>query len=99
KIDITNYPASTFFGTFLPSGKPGKYDLAEFENNYPYDPDDASGFSCAQVPSAANNYGGENYSFYCNKQLDQLFLQEQSTDSASARQQIFNQIHQVYLTN
>lgn len=99
KIDITNYPASTFFGTFLPGGKPGKYDLAEFENNFPYDPDDSSAFSCSQVPSAANNYGGENYSFYCNKQLDQLYLQEEATDSTSARQQIFNQIHQIYLTD
>ena len=29
KIDITYYPASTFFGTILPKGKPGQYDIAE----------------------------------------------------------------------
>jgi len=98
KIDIQNYPASTFFGTFLPAGKPGKYDLAEFENNFPYDPDDASEFSCAAIPTAANSYSGANFSFYCNKQLDSLFLKEQATDNASARQQIFDQIHQIYLT-
>jgi peptide/nickel transport system substrate-binding protein len=98
KLDITNYPASTFFGTFLPQGVVGKYDLAEFENSYTYDADDASGFSCAQVPSAANSYGGQNYSFYCNHQLDQLFTQEQSTADYNQRQQIFNQIHQIYLT-
>lgn len=98
KIDITNYPASTFFGTFMPAGKAGQYDMAEFENNFPYDPDDASEFSCAQVPSAANSFGGQNFSFYCNPALDKLFVQEQQTDSASARQAIFNQIHQIYLT-
>ena len=81
KIDIQNYPASTFFGTFLPAGKPGKYDLAEFENDFPYDADDASEFACAAVPSAANSYGGQNFSFYCNKKLDSLLLQEQATDS------------------
>lgn len=98
KIDIQNYPASTFFGTFLPAGK-SNYDLAEFENDFPYDPDDASEFSCAAVPSAANSYGGQNFAFYCNKQLDSLFLQEQATDNASARQQVFNKIHQIYLTD
>jgi len=99
KLDIANYPASTFFGTFLPQGQVGKYDLAEFENSYVYDPDDASGFSCAQIPTAANSYGGQNFSFYCNKQLDQLFTQEQTTADPTTRQNIFNQIHQIYLTD
>jgi peptide/nickel transport system substrate-binding protein len=98
KIDIQNYPASTFFGTFLPAGKPGKYDLAEFEDSFTYDADDSSLESCAQIPSAANSYSGGNFSFYCNKQLDSLFLKEESTDNPSARQQIFDQIHQIYLT-
>ncbi len=99
KLNISNYPASTFFGTFLPQGVVGKYDLAEFENSFTYDADDASGFSCAQVPSAANSYGGQNFSFYCNKQLDQLFTQEQTGTTPAARQQAFNQIHQIYLTD
>ena len=50
KLDISNYPASTFFGTFLTSGIPGKYDIAEFENSYVYDADDASAFACNQIP-------------------------------------------------
>jgi peptide/nickel transport system substrate-binding protein len=99
KLDITNYPASTFFGTFLPQGQVGKYDLAEFENSYTYDADDASGFACAQIPTAANSYGGANFSFYCNHQLDKLFTQEQTTADPAARQAVFNQIHQIYLTD
>ncbi|MBV9709589.1 MAG: peptide ABC transporter substrate-binding protein [Ktedonobacteraceae bacterium] len=99
KLNITNYPASTFFGTFLPQGQIGKYDIAEFENSYTYDADDATGFSCAQIPSAANSYGGANFSFYCNHTLDNLFTQEQSTADLTARQNIFNQIHQIYLTD
>jgi peptide/nickel transport system substrate-binding protein len=98
KINITNYPGSTFFGTFLPQGVIGKYDMGEWENSYTYDADDVSEYSCAQVPSAANSYGGQNYAFYCNQQLDKLFLQEESTADYNARQQIFNQIHQLYLT-
>jgi peptide/nickel transport system substrate-binding protein len=45
KMDIQNYPASTFFGTFMPNGK---HDMAEFENSYTYDSDDASLLACSQ---------------------------------------------------
>lgn len=99
KIDITNYPADTFFGSFLPQAVPGKYDIAEYEDSYTYDADDASSFACSQIPTAANNYSGGNYSVYCNRQLDKLFIQEQSTAVPSARQEIFDQIHQIYLTD
>jgi peptide/nickel transport system substrate-binding protein len=50
------------------------------------------------VPSAANNYGGQNFSFYCNPQVDKLQVAEQSTADYNQRQQAFNQLHQVYLT-
>lgn len=99
KLNITYYPASTFFGTVLPNGKPGQYDIAEFEENFGYDADDSALESCAAIPSAANSFGGGNFSFYCNHHLDQLFTQEESTTNANQRQQIFNQIHQTYLTD
>ena len=99
KINIVYYPASIFFGTVLPNGKPGQYDLAEFENSFGYDADDSSDFACNQIPSAANQFGGGNFSFYCNPQLDKLFTAELSTTDVNQRQQIFNQIHQIYLTD
>jgi ABC-type transport system substrate-binding protein len=49
--------------------------------------------SCDQIPPT-----GENYTFYCNPALDALYRQEQATVDPGVRQQIFNQIHQVYLT-
>ncbi len=99
KIGLIYYPASVFFGTVLPNGKPGQYDLAEFENSFGYDADDSSNFACNQIPSAANQFGGGNFSFYCNPQLDKLFTEELSTVDVDARQQIFNSIHQIYLTD
>jgi len=42
---------------------------------------------------------GFNIDFYCNAQLDKLFQQEQQTVSPAARQQIFDQEHQLYLTD
>src|SRR5579883_1390304 len=94
QLDITNYPASTFFSTFLTGGVPGKYDIAEFETSFSYDADDYSLLACSQIPPA-----GFNITFYCNHQLDSLYAQEESTAEPNARQQIFNQIHQIYLTD
>lgn len=90
KIDIQNYPASTFFGKFLPNGK---HDLAEFENSYTYDGDDTSLLACDQQGTQ-----GQNWSFYCSQQMDNLLHQEQQSASPDVRQQAFNQIYQIELT-
>jgi len=102
KIDIQNYPASTFFGPFLTGGNPspptgavaGRYDIAEFEDSWTYDADDSSLFACSQLP-----LNGFNINFYCNQQLDNLLVQEQTTSDPNKRQQVFNQEHQIYLTD
>ncbi len=93
EIDITNYPASTFFGTFLPGGVAGKFDMAEYEDSFTYDADDYTLLACSQIPPK-----GGNYTRYCNPALDKLYVQEETTGDPAARQQIFNQIHQIYLT-
>ena len=101
KLDIQNYPAVTFYGPFLNGGKAspptgaiaGRYDIAEFDNYLNYDPDDSILFACNQVPPI-----GLNQSYYCNPALDKLFAQEQATLDPGIRQQIFIQIHQLYLT-
>ncbi len=98
KIDISNYPASTFFGTFLPQGVIGKYDLGEFTQTYTYDSDDSALTSCSQIPTKANSYSGENFSFYCNPAIDALQKQEQSSADPTIRQDAFNKLHQIYLT-
>ncbi len=99
KLDIQNYPAGTFFGTLLPTGKPDKYMLSEFENTWTYDADDSSILACNQIPTPANSYSGANFSFYCNKALDALFAQELGTTDAKVRQDAFNKIHQIELTS
>jgi len=100
KLVIQNYPASTFFGPFMNGGKAspasgavsGKFDISEFEDSFTYDADDASLMACNQAPPNGSNFGS-----YCNKQLDTLFTQEQQTADPTARQQIFDQIHAIYL--
>ncbi len=92
KVDIMNYPASTFFGNVLPTGKPGQYDIAEFASNGTYDPDNALILACSEK-------GTGNLAFYCNPQMDALFTQEQSTGASTARQQAFDGINQLEVTD
>jgi peptide/nickel transport system substrate-binding protein len=96
KLDIQNYGSQTFFGSFLPLGKPsppsgavaGSNDIAEFADNPgTYDPDDSSLVPCNQYP------------YYCNSALSVLYKEELETADAGQRQQIFSQIHQIYLTD
>jgi peptide/nickel transport system substrate-binding protein len=101
KLDIHNYPSGTFFGPFLKGGKAspstgavvGRYDIAEWAWAFGYDPDDSTMLSCDQIPPK-----GINWEFYCNPALDALYTQELATTDAGVRQQIFHQIHQIYLT-
>lgn len=93
KLDIKNYPAITFYLSFLTDGKPGTYDIAEFENSFNYNADDSSLLSCNQIPPK-----GFNIDFYCNNALDALYTQERATVDPTVRQNIFNQIHQIYLS-
>lgn len=93
KINITNVPASTFFGPFLNNGQ---HDLAEFEDSFTYDPNDSSLLACDQIPPPGGQ--GGNWTFHCDPTMEKLLKQEQQTADPVARQAIFNQEHQILLT-
>jgi peptide/nickel transport system substrate-binding protein len=101
KLDIQNYNFATFLSSLLPGGKAspptgavaGRYDIAEFERNWTYDPDDSQMLSCDQIPPK----GGTNIDFYCDPALDPLYKQELATVDAYSRQGIFTQIQKIYL--
>src|SRR5262249_11022907 len=101
QLDIQNYPGEEIFNHLLPGGQAspptgavaGRYDIAEYETAPGnYDPDDSGLLSCDQIPPK-----GYNWTFYCNPALDKLFTQEQATADAGVRQQLFVQIHRIYL--
>jgi ABC-type transport system substrate-binding protein/serine/threonine protein kinase len=106
KLDIQNYSFEKFFppnSSFLSGGKSspptgavaGRYDIAEFAISWNYDPDDSWLLSYDQIPPKGV---GSNIDFYCNHALDALYQQELATADDGARQNIFHQIHQIYLT-
>src|SRR6266702_1154512 len=101
KLDIQNYPNDVFWVTVVPVGKAsppsgavaGRYDIGEWADGFGYDPDDSTLLSCAQFTRKGRNYG-----FYCNPALDALYQQELTTVDAGARQAVFRQLHEFYLT-
>jgi ABC-type transport system substrate-binding protein/serine/threonine protein kinase len=101
KLDIQNYAIPTMISLML-GGKASppigavadRYDIAEIGNALAYDPDDSSLLSCDQFPPQ-----GFNINFYCNHALDALYQQEVATLDPGLRQQIFMNIHQIYLTD
>jgi len=92
KLDIMNYPASTFFGSLLPAGVPGKYDIAEFAESGAYDPDNSVLLTCAEK-------GIANFAFYCNPQMEALQKQQLSTGDPTARKAAFDGINQLEVTD
>ncbi len=102
KLDIQNYPEIQYF-SWIVGAKPSpltgaladRYDIAEFAVNFFYDPDDSALLGCDQSLS----YGGDNAGSYCNPALDALYKQEVTTPDAGVRQKIFEQIHNIYLTD
>src|SRR6202162_3962014 len=92
KLDIMNYPASTFFGSLLPAGQPGKYDIAEFAESGAYDPDNSILLTCAEK-------GSGNLAFYCSQQMDALQKQQLATGDPTARQKAFDGINQLEVTD
>jgi len=92
KVDIMNYPASTFFGSVLPAGKPGQYDIAEFAESGAFDPDNSILLTCAEK-------GLGNFAFYCTSQMETLQKQQLSTGDNTARQTAFDGINQLEVTD
>ncbi|HEX5159512.1 MAG TPA: peptide ABC transporter substrate-binding protein [Ktedonobacterales bacterium] len=99
KIDVNNFPSSTFFGPILfPSDHKydkanDQWDIAEFENSIGVDPDNHLIWTSTQVPSQ----GGQNLTYYNNPQVDQWEAQQLQAVDQTQRKQLFHQIHEQIL--
>jgi peptide/nickel transport system substrate-binding protein len=102
KLDIQNYSEDGLYGTLLPRGDASPptgavadhYDIAEYGNQFGYDPDDSFLWACDQIPP-----NGFNFSFYCNPALDALYQQELRAVEPGTRQKLFDGIHNIDLTD
>jgi peptide/nickel transport system substrate-binding protein len=95
KIDVVNYPSSTFFGPILfpTDAKYAKsnpqWDIAEFENSLGVDPDTHLIWESNETPPA----GGQNLTYYSNPQVDQWEAQQLQAVNQTQRAQLFHEIH------
>jgi peptide/nickel transport system substrate-binding protein len=102
KLDIQNYPGPQFFHSILGTGVAspptgavaGRFDIAELGWSYGYDPDDSGFLACDQVWPE-----GENFGSYCNPALKALFQQELATAEPGVRQNLFVQMHLIFVTD
>jgi peptide/nickel transport system substrate-binding protein len=101
KLDIQNYPNHQFFYSILgpgvaspPTGAvAGRFDIAEVAWGYGYDPDDSALLACDQTWPT-----GENFGSYCNPALDALIQGELAAPDPGLRQNLFDQLHLIEVT-
>lgn len=98
-VELINHPSDIFFAGYSENGPIalGDYDIAQWSSQpaaYP-DPDTAR-WMCNQIPGPDNPVGN-NWNFYCNPQLDELFVLQAATVDTTARIAIFEDIERTLL--
>lgn len=95
-----NYPASEFFGSWANNGinASGSYDIGQYANNTaltnPANVTVNEGLSCEQRVSE-DNPGGQNYTGYCNEEVDAAGAVTLSSLDADERQEAANTIQSI----
>jgi peptide/nickel transport system substrate-binding protein len=94
---IENVPYDIFFEGYGNGGPiyTGQYDMAGWsDGSYPDPGSGAYYWLCDQIPSDENPTGG-NFELYCDKDMDVLLRQQDTTVDTQARKTIFDRIEQM----
>jgi peptide/nickel transport system substrate-binding protein len=85
-LDLKGYSGQQMFGGFSQGGiyQTGHFDLAWYTMTLGVDPDSSGRFSCASIPP-----NGQNYSRYCNREVDAAEAAGLSTFDAAARKRAY----------
>jgi len=93
-VELFNIDSGAFFSTSGEGGPTanGQFDLFEYSLRTTDFPDPSTNdFLCSRIPSSEAP-DGENWSYLCNEQLDELFKLQLTQINPSERQQTFHQI-------
>jgi peptide/nickel transport system substrate-binding protein len=95
-VELLNDSSDVFFNSYGDKGPvaTGQYDIAEWSTSPAFPDPDMVDFRCKEIPSDQNP-AGSNWSFLCDKELDDLFNKETATVDATARTPIFFQIEKI----
>lgn len=95
-VIIENYESNQFFIGYAEGGPmaTGQFDIATWSSNPNFPDPDTVRFQCSQVPSD-DNLAGDNWNYFCDPALDELFEQQRVTTDYDARVAIWHQIDQM----
>ena len=89
KLHVKNYDKTTLFDTVIPHLH---HTVAIYAQTASSDPSVTSIFACDQIPSAANQYAGQNDDAWCNQQASTLEATSDAQADPTARAATFKQI-------
>ena len=93
EANIRNVDAATFFGTLLPSGKPGAdvggWDLSQFQTALSWDPAEA-------IQQQFHTRGNTNHGNYVNPRIDELIALSNSTVVQDDRLVMFHEMAEIF---
>lgn len=73
-----------------------EFEMAAFTWIAPADPEGSTIYDCAQIPSPANNWSGQNYSGWCNEKASRAIRKANNTFSSSSRVANYKIVQQEY---
>ena len=93
KVETSNY--DNFFDSYGDGGPmaTGAYEIGEYSSASQFPDPHASDFLCSEIPTDEKP-DGNNWSGYCNPEVDKLFQEEVKTTDHDARVKLFQQIDQ-----
>lgn len=89
KMEIALEPPNVFFGQSTPQGN---FHMALWSWSSGIDPSQETMFSCDQIPSEANDFGGQNNYRYCNETVSDLIAKSNVTTSQPERERLTHEI-------
>lgn len=99
-VVLEAYPATEFFGSWANNGinAVGEYDIAQFANNTaltnPRNVTVVESLACEQLVGEENQ-GGQNYTGFCNEEVDELGIVSGSSLDADERLAAANRIQEI----
>ena len=96
-IQIDSYDADIFFASYAEGGitATGQFDIAEWSSSPGSFPDpDSANWLCDEIPTEEDP-SGDNQNFYCDPELDGMFISQQSATDLEERIELFHQIDQM----
>ncbi len=95
-VELINHSSDVFWNSYGDQGPiaTGQYDIAEWSTSPAFPDPDTTQWLCSEIPSDQNT-AGNNWQFFCDKELDDLFAKETATVDPQARIQLFHQIGRI----